>query len=89
MQNSPALTNKEEKEKSPLTFIFLVFLFSIPFWFLGAGGAKLTKIIPINLPISALMFVCPLSAALILTYRESNSRGVKKLMKSVFDYRID
>jgi len=87
MQNSSTLTKKEGKEKSFLIFIILVFIFSIPFWYLGAGGAKLTKIIPINLPISALMFVCPFSAALILTYRDTKFDGIKKLISSAFDYK--
>jgi hypothetical protein len=78
--------SQEAKERSPLRFILLVFAFSIPFWYIGASGAKLTKAIPINLPISALGFVCTFSAALILTYQESKSRGVVNLLKTVFDY---
>ena len=79
--------SQDAKKRSPLKFILLVFGFSIPFWFLGAGGAKLTNAIPINLPISALGFVCPLGAALILTYKESKSRGTVNLLMRVFDYK--
>jgi len=77
----------KDNKKSPLKFVLLVFALSIPFWFIGAGGAKLTNLIPINLPISALGFVCTLSATLILTFQESKSRGVVNLLESVFDYK--
>lgn len=74
-------------KKSPLTFFVLVFVFSVPFWLLGAEGGRLTNAISVNLPISSLMAVCPLIAALILTYRENKSSGVKNLLKRVFDYK--
>lgn len=72
-------------KKSPLLFFVLLFALSIPFWLIGAaarGGLPL----PINLPVGALMFVCPLIAALILVYREDKLCGVRKLLKRVFDY---
>ena len=72
-------------KKSPLTFFLLVFVFSIPFWLLGAEGGRLTNAISVNLPISSLMAVCPLIAALILTCRESKFSGMKNLVKRVFD----
>ncbi|MBA3869256.1 MAG: CPBP family intramembrane glutamic endopeptidase [Chloroflexota bacterium] len=73
--------------KSPLSFCLLVFIISIPFWLLGAVAGDLTQIIPVNLPISSLMVVCPISAALILTYRDHKSRGVQQLLGRVFDYQ--
>jgi hypothetical protein len=79
--------SQDATKRSPLKFILLVFAFSIPFWYLGLGGAKLTDAIPINLPVSALGFVCTLSAALILTYKESKSRGAVNLLMGVFDYK--
>ncbi len=72
-------------KKSPLKFFVLVYVLALPFWLLDALAGGLTKAIPINLPISALMFVCPMTAALILTYREQKSRGVKQLLGRVFD----
>ena len=74
-------------KKSPLKFFVLVYVLALPFWLLGALAGGLTKAIPINLPISALMFVCPITAAVILTYREQKSRGVKQLLARVFDYK--
>ena len=84
--------NKEKKldkpgnGRSPLRFFLLVFVFSVPFWLFGAEGAKLTKAIPINLPISALGFICPISAAVIMTYSERRSSGVKDLLRRIGDY---
>ena len=73
--------------KPPLKFFSLVFAISIPFWILGALTEQLSKILPINLPISALMFVCPITAALILVYKENKLNGVKQLLGRVFDYQ--
>jgi uncharacterized protein len=40
-----------------------------------------------ELPIGALMFVVPLTAALLLVYREDKMRGVWGLLRRVFDYQ--
>lgn len=55
-------------KRSSIKFFLLVFALSIPFWLVGAvakGG------FPLNHPVSALMFVCPMIAALILVYMEN------------------
>src|ERR1700678_4155325 len=77
LQTAPART------RSPLRFFVLVFALSIPFWL--AGGMTSAQLLP-GLPVSALEFVCPGLAALILTYRESRGRGVKALLMRSFDY---
>lgn len=59
-------------EKSPLKFFLLIFALSSPF--LLVGGRPLP--LPINLPVSAFMFVCPLIAASILVYRENKIDGI-------------
>ncbi len=66
---------------SPLTFFVLVFALALPFWLLGALVKHVP--LPINLPVSALQFVCPLIAAFILVYREEKLSGVKRLLKSI------
>jgi len=72
--------------KSPLKFILLVFALSIPIWLISSLlGNKLP--IPINLPISALLFLIPVLAASILLYNQHGWNGVKDLLKKVFDYR--
>ena len=72
-------------KRSPLTFFLLVFALALPFWLLGALVKHVP--LPINLPVSALQFICPLIAAFILVYREEQRGGVKRLLKSVFDFK--
>ena len=74
------------ENKNQFVFVFLVFALSIPFWILGAT-VELKDIIPINLPISALMLLCPLTAAIILKQRETDHAAVKTLLKRVADFR--
>lgn len=75
------------KNHSILQYFLLVFALSIPFWVLAAFATDLTKILPIKLPISALMAFCPLLAASILIYNQRRIRGVKELLKSSFDFK--
>jgi hypothetical protein len=72
-------------KRSPLTFFVLVFALALPFWLLGALVKHVP--LPINLPVSALQFVCPCISALILVSREEQPGGVKKLLKGVFDVK--
>ena len=67
-------------------FFLLVFALSVPFWLLGTF-LTLPEFIPINLPIAALMLLCPISAALILTRKADKKNGVKILLKQVADYK--
>ena len=66
----------------------LVYLFSIPFWILGPSAVEKawSKLIPITLPLSALMLVCPAVAASILIYRAQGYHGVQQLLMRVFDF---
>lgn len=72
-------------KRSPLTFFVLVFALALPFWLLGAFVKHVP--IPINLPVSALQFVCPMIAAFILVSREEPPGGIKRLLQSVFDVK--
>ncbi len=86
MKNQPS--NKPIKRKSPLTFFALVFLMSTLFWTLGAiTEGTLPEETSINLPISSLMIICPITAGLILAHRENGPHGVKQLLKRAFDYQ--
>jgi uncharacterized protein len=73
--------------KTYIHFFVLVFAISIPFWILGFIGPDTTKIIPVKLPISALMAFSPLLAAAILVYKKRKFQGVKDLLKLSFDFR--
>jgi membrane protease YdiL (CAAX protease family) len=72
------------RTKSPLAYVVLTFVLSIPFWLVGAV-TKL-QILP-SLPVSSLMAVCPLIAAAILVYRENGRAGVIELLKRSFDFK--
>jgi membrane protease YdiL (CAAX protease family) len=79
-----SFTLNASRRKSPLRFFLLVFALSLPFWL--AGTLTSFQLLP-ALPISALMFVCPVTAAAILVYRENKSAGVKGLLKRAFDFK--
>lgn len=72
-------------KRSPLTFFLLVFVLALPFWLLGALVTHVP--LPINLPVSALQFVCPMIAAFTLVSREEKPGGIKRLLKRVFDVK--
>lgn len=63
MREMPAQPGTQRGPRSPLKFFVLVFALSVPFWLLGAvTGGQLSP----DLPVSALIFVCPVIAASIL-----------------------
>lgn len=74
--------------RSPWVFFALVIVVAIPFWILGALTQQgLLKSLGINLPFSALTFLSPIIAALILVYREEKFAGIGQFMRNVFDLR--
>lgn len=73
-------------KRSPWLFFALVIMLAIPFWVLGFLTRQgFLKDLGINLPISALIFLCPAIAAFILVYREERLSGVARLLRRVFD----
>jgi CAAX protease family protein len=72
------------ERRSPLDFFLLVFALSIPFAVLG--WLTPVQLMP-GFPISALGFLCPVSAAAILAARESGAPGVEALLARSLDYR--
>ena len=80
--------NGTSKNRSPLIFLLLVFLFSLPIWAIGPVAEHfLPEELPISLPISSLMAFTPAIAAVVLVQREKGSGAVKKLLKRAFDYK--
>jgi uncharacterized protein len=80
-----AVTTIEARGGSSLILFFvLVFVLSIPFCWIGAVTG--VQLLP-GLPVSGLMFVCPVMAAAILLYRDKKARGVTELLKRSFDYK--
>jgi len=77
-------TPSHNSQKNPLLEYFgLVFALTVPFWLFGNKPLP----IPVKLPVSAMAWVNPLIAAVILTYRREGSTGVKELFKRVLDFR--
>ncbi|MFE0559341.1 CPBP family intramembrane glutamic endopeptidase [Paenibacillus sp. NPDC058910] len=76
--------NNKSSNHTPWIFFLLVFILAIPFWLIGMAAEHWQQEIPINLPFSALMFVCPMIAAFILVYRNHGSGGIKQLLKKSF-----
>ncbi len=70
--------------KSPLSYFVLTFALSIPFWVVGAVSQR--QLLP-SIPVSALMIVAPVTAALIFVYREKKASGVMALLKRAFDFQ--
>lgn len=78
---NPPLTSTR---KSLLAFFGLTLAFSVPFWLLGTLSNK--QLLP-GLPVSALAVLCPLLAALLLVYRQTQTSGMTALLKRSFDYQ--
>src|SRR4029079_18076853 len=81
MQSVPMMIGTSDR-RSPLTFFVVTFALAIPFWVLGAMVRR--ELLP-GLPVTALMFVCPGLADLILGQREHGSAGAKTLLARAFD----
>lgn len=69
------------ERRSPLAFLALAFLLSVPWWV--AGGRPLP--VGVRLPTSALTIVNPLLAAGALTLRRSGWRGLRALLARAVD----
>ncbi|MEU8246094.1 lysostaphin resistance A-like protein [Nonomuraea sp. NPDC048916] len=69
------------RDGAPGRFIALTVALSVPFWLAGAVAGQLTE----ELPVSALMAVCPGLAAVILVAREGAPGGVRRLLARAFD----
>jgi uncharacterized protein len=80
------MNTSASSRRSPLKFFLLVFILSTPFWLMG-NKAEQRLPLPFNLPVGALVLVCPMIAALILVYTENGLEGVKQLLKRPFDFK--
>jgi membrane protease YdiL (CAAX protease family) len=67
-----------------MAFFLLVAVLSVPFALLGSVST--VQLSP-GIPVSALGFICPVTAALVLTYREGGAAAAAALLKRSFDYR--
>jgi membrane protease YdiL (CAAX protease family) len=78
------LNTNATRSRSPLQFFLLVFALSIPFLVIGAVTGL--QLLP-GVPVAAFAIVCPMTAAIILVYREDKIAGVTALLKRAFDYQ--
>lgn len=75
-----------ETTRSPWLFFLVVVALAAPLWVIGAISERgLLSGRGVDLPFSALTFVCPILAALILVYRQEGSAGLRRFTKRVFD----
>ena len=74
-----------ERNRPLLPFFLLVFLLSIPFWIAGYAAEGLARLLPVALPVSALMAFMPALAALILLWRQEGRAAAIFLLKRSFD----
>lgn len=81
---APTTRIADSQSPSILKFFVLTFGLSLPFWLLGAVDHA--PLLP-GLPISALGFVCPAAAALILVYVEHGTEGVVVLLERSLDFK--
>lgn len=73
-------------ERRPMTFIALTLALACPFWVLGTVvGAPAG--VPLDLPWTALVFVTPMAAAMLLVHGELGRSGVRELLKGAVDHR--
>ena len=82
------MSTPRSTSRSPWLFFALIFILATPLWLLRIlSDQGLLKNLGINLPLNALIFVCPLIAAVVLVYREEKLAGVGRLLRRVFDYQ--
>lgn len=82
------LPDRALKRASLWVFFLLVFALAALFWSIDPVARRfLPEERPINLPVSALMAVCPVIAASILVGWERGWDGVRELLKRSFDWR--
>lgn len=79
-------TASSHARRSPLRFTVWVVVLAAPMWLLGAKTRR--RILPglgVDLPVSALMFLSPLIAALVLVGREEGRPGIRRLFRSMVE----
>jgi membrane protease YdiL (CAAX protease family) len=80
------MTDSTNKGRSPLLFVLLFFLLSIPFYLFG-NQPLLPKSFHLYAPAFVFASIIPVSLANLFLYRERGWDGVKDLWRNVFDYK--
>lgn len=72
--------------RRPFVFFALAFALAAPFWVLGAM-VPTPEDAPVPLPLSALQFLAPFTAAVILVWRDEGPAAVGRLLRRALDVR--
>ncbi|WP_050515288.1 CPBP family intramembrane glutamic endopeptidase [Streptomyces rimosus] len=80
MTRAGAITRTPATGRSPLAFVTLLTVLSVPFWLAGAVFDR-TGSLPMGMPVAAFQFVLPAAVAAFLVFREEGGGGVRRLMK--------
>lgn len=79
MNNDSASTNSA---KNVTTFFIIIIIISLPFYILASLDPQ-----EITILMGLTLALAPITAGLILTYRENGSDGTKRLLRRSFDYK--
>lgn len=75
--------NMAAKDGFPWAFFVLVFLLALPLWVIAGVTGWVVPVV--GLPVSALIAFCPMTAALIVAYREEEAAGARALLARSVD----
>lgn len=88
MRTDHTIATPSSTKDLPAAFFALTFLLSIPFYVLNALAYLHIIGEPAIGPVCVASFtVTPVASAAILTFRRRGSRGVKELLKRIFDFK--
>lgn len=79
----PVRVNAATGSGTPLLFLILVLIFSLPFYLIAPR--RLFPQSSLSTSVGALMVLVPLTVAIALTYKESGWTGVRRLVARAFD----
>lgn len=76
------------RARTTWTYFLLLLLLSAPFWVLGAIVGQIPKdVLPIDLPVGAMMTFAPMVAALVLVYRRDGGAAARRFLLRAIDVR--
>src|SRR5690606_15601350 len=81
-------SDDSRRARDPYRFFLLTFVLALPLYGLATfGSVGLAVGRGANLPLSALVFLCPLGAALLLVARREGAGGVGRLLRRLLELR--
>jgi hypothetical protein len=80
------MTTDPSESRSPFIFVTLVFVLSVPFYWLGESDVLPQGMLPLRLPALTFMVYNPFIAAVALTYWRSGAEGPWRLLKRILHF---